>query len=577
MTPVVYLRLPQLALYVMDRMREAEQGIGLLPLPEVPAAMSALVAEAGEALAAFGLDGDTAALPLLARLMDECVAHPAFAGAGRELRIRLLSRAGVAHNWQGGETGRLDDFAAAISLLERAAALCTASDVDLPRLEFNISNARLRRYQFGGTAEDLHEAGEAARRGLSRVAAAPVHCLLQAALAEVLGTYFRLEGGLARIDEAVERADDALNSCQEGLRRLRHYTTLARALEYRYQAIGALPDLDRAIALIEEAGQAAEKPWQLRGAFAAHQLGVLHRQRYSRTRDPQDIDTAVRLLSENVDLETSQPASLTNLGNALLDRYDSMNGDDDLRFALRLQEEAVRRTAAGDWQLASRYNNWGNALSLAGRVWGDRALTRAAADSYRKALALTPPDAQERASREYNLATVLATLAGGKRRGRLVKEAASTYRAAIQDGLTGSLEWAHSAAIRWGEWASHRRDWAEAAEAYGQALDVTHRLFRVQLLRSQKETWLAQSQGVPGEAACALVHLGQARDAVLALESGRGLLISEVLDRDRADLAALTQVGRDDLVLAYQNAAAALDQAVSSPPALQRYGSGARP
>jgi CHAT domain-containing protein len=340
---------------------------------------------------------------------------------------------------------------------------------------------------------------------------------------------------------------------------------LAQALEYRYQATGALPDLDRAIALLEEVEQAPDKPWQLRGPFGGHQLGVLYRQRHVRTRNRQDIDAAVRLMSRDVDLKTSQPASLTNLGNALLDRYDSVGDDEDLSTALRMQEEAVRRTGAGDWQLASRHNNLGNVLSRAGQVWGDRALTRAAVDSYQAALALTEQEAQERASREYNLATVLVELADGKRRGRHVREAVTAFRAAIHDGLTGSLEWAHSAATSWGDWAVRRRAWAEAAEAYCQALDIAQRLFRMQLLRSQKETWLTQSQGIPGEAAYALVRLRRPQDAVRALENGRGLLISEVLDRDRADLTALAEAGRDDLVLAYRNAASALDRAVNSP------------
>ena len=540
--------------------------MGLLPLPEAPPALSAVVAEAREAFAAFGLDGDAATLPQLVRLMDNCTAHPAFADARRELRIRLLSRAGAAHNWYATELGKPGELLVSISLLERAEALCTDADVDLPRVEFNISNARLHGYQAAGTPADLDEAEDAARRGLTRASAAVIRCLLQGAMAEILWTRFRLHGDLTRINEAVERAEDALSSCREGVRRLLHYTTLAQALQYRYEATGALPDLDRAIALLEEVQRAADKPRQLQESFGSHQLGNLYRIRYVRTQSGQDIDAAVRLLSTDVDLKTSQPAILTNLGNALLERYDSVDDDDeDLRTALRMQEEAVSRTEAGDWQLASRHNNLGNALSRAGQVWGDRALIRAAVDSYRAALALTEQGAPERASREYNLATDLAELAGGKRRGRPVRQAVTVYRAAIRDGLTGSLESAHSAAISWGDWAVRRQAWAEAAEAYCQALDIARRLFRLQLLRSQKETWLAQSQGIPGKAAYALVRLGRARDAVRALESGRGLLISEVLDRDRADLTALAEIGRDDLVLAYRNAASALDQAVNSP------------
>jgi tetratricopeptide (TPR) repeat protein len=556
----------------LDRVREAEASVGLLPLPEVPPELSTVIADAGEALAGWGLDGNAAALQEFVRLMDECVMHPAFPGAGRQLRLRLLSRAGTAHNWSAGELGKPEEFDVAISLLGKAEALCTDADVDLPRVEYNISNVWLRRYQFGGPPADLREAEEAARRGLTRASAAMVHCLLQEEIAQILGIHFRLQGGLARINEAVERAEDALRSCREApRRRLRHHAGLAQVLQYRYQATGILSDLERAIALLEEAERAPDKPWQLRCGSGRHQLGVLYRQRHSRTHAPQDIDAAVRLLSAGVAVETSPPGSLTNLGSALLDRYNAMGDDEDLRAALRLQEVAVRRTGAGDWQLASRYNNLGNTLSRAGQVWGDRDLTRAAISSYRAALALTDQDAQERASREFNLAVVLATVAG-KRSRRLIREAVASYRAAIRDGLTGSLEWAHSAATSWGEWAVGREAWAEAAEAYCQALDIAQRLFREQLLRSQKETWLTQSQGVPDEAAYALVRLGRPQDAVRALESGRGLLISEILDRDRANLTDLNQVGRDDLVMAYQKAASALDLVMSPHGPLQTGG-----
>lgn len=546
----------------LERLREAEASVGLLPLPDVPPELSAVIADAAEALTGWGLGGNTAALQEFVRLMDECVMHPAFPGAGRQLRIRLLSRAGAAHNWSAGELGKPGEFDAAMSLLEKAEALCTDADVDLPRVEYNISNVRLRRYQSGGPSADLRAAEEAARRGLMRDSAVMVHCLLQEEIAEILGVHFRLQGGPARINEAVERAEDALRSCREGpRRRLRHHASLAQVLQYRYQATGTLSDLDRAIALLEEAERAPDKPWQLRRDSGRHQLGVLYRQRHSRTHVPQDIDAAVRLLSAGVAVEASPPASLTNLGNALLDRYDAMSDDEDLRAALRLQEEAVRRTGAGDWQLASRYNNLGNTLSRAGQVWGDRDLTRAAIRSYRTARALTGQDSQELASREFNLAVALAA-AAGKRRKRLIRAAVASYRAAIRAGLTGSLEWAHSAATSWGKWAVDREAWAEAAEAYGQALDIAQRLFREQLLWAQKETWLTQSQGVPGEAAYALVRLRRPQDAVRALESGRGLLISEILDRDRVDLADLAQVGRNDLVLAYRKAASALDLAL---------------
>lgn len=51
------------------------------------------------------------------------------------------------------------------------------------------------------------------------------------------------------------------------------------------------------------------------------------------------------------------------------------------------------------------------------------------------------------------------------------------------------------------------------------------------------------------------------RDAARPLESGHGFLSSEILDRDHPDPTDLTQVSRNDLVMAYK-AASALDLAV---------------
>ena len=78
-------------------------------------------------------------------------------------------------------------------------------------------------------------------------------------------------------------------------------------LDYRFLATGALPDLDRAIELLDEVERAPDKPWQLRGADSRQLRGVLYRQRYLRTRDRRDIDTAVELLAADAELSPDQP------------------------------------------------------------------------------------------------------------------------------------------------------------------------------------------------------------------------------------------------------------------------------
>ena len=56
----------------------------------------------------------------------------------------------------------------------------------------------------------------------------------------------------------------------------------------------------------------------------------------------------------------------------------------------------------------------------------------------------------------------------------------------------------------WGRWAEQRRDWEEAATAFGYGLEAIDSLFRRQLARDEKETWLQQAQGLAADAAFAL-------------------------------------------------------------------------
>ncbi len=181
---------------------------------------------------------------------------------------------------------------------------------------------------------------------------------------------------------------------------------------------------------------------------------------------------------------------------------------------------------------------------------------------------MTDLTAQERASRAYNLGSMLELAAGSRRSGDEVAEGVGMYGEAVRDGLVASLEWALAAALRWGHWASRRASWDEAAQAYGHALDAVQRLFREQLLRRHKEAWLEEAQGLPGAAALALVRAGRPVDAVEALERGRGMLLSEVLDRDRVDLTSLAAVGRADLMEAYDVVASALRAAPRADPVL---------
>jgi CHAT domain-containing protein len=68
-------------------------------------------------------------------------------------------------------------------------------------------------------------------------------------------------------------------------------------------------------------------------------------------------------------------------------------------------------------------------------------------------------------------------------------------------------------------------------------------LVNVQLGHAAKESWLREAQGLPSQAAYAIARAdaNRAMEAVVVLEQGRAYLLTEALERERADLAALQQ------------------------------------
>ena len=152
------------------------------------------------------------------------------------------------------------------------------------------------------------------------------------------------------------------------------------------------------------------------------------------------------------------------------------------------------------------------------------------------------------------LADSLAARAEANSDGTDAERARRGYRSAVTAGLERLPEQAIGSASTWGTWAIARGSFAEAAEALGYGLQALEQLFRVQVARLHKETWLRDSQEIAAQAAYALAQTGDLAGASAALERGRGLLLSEALQRDRTELGRLAGIGRPDLQERYQAA-----------------------
>jgi CHAT domain-containing protein len=308
----------------------------------------------------------------------------------------------------------------------------------------------------------------------------------------------------------------------------RLHARMARFLLARHAATGDLRDVDAALTIVEREleetawAPAERREWMvLRGRCHLAQAAALH-----------DVEVLERAL-EDLD-EALQPASAPRsvrsegagpLAAALLLRFQQRGEIDDLNQAIALAEEAIGLTEIDSPALAARRVQLGTALRLR---W-ERTLDE---DSRTRALHLFVE--AERAV-ELDAGTAL--------------EAALSW-AALEESRTTADEGA----------------WRNAAQAYTRALEHLQRLVAERLLHEDREVVLRRTRGLPERAAYALAKAGRPKEAVVAMEVARAVLLTEALTRDRADLDRLVSLGRRDLAERYARAADRIRELAHSVP-----------
>ncbi|MBU6290109.1 MAG: CHAT domain-containing protein, partial [Chloroflexi bacterium] len=170
-------------------------------------------------------------------------------------------------------------------------------------------------------------------------------------LAIRLSTRYDLRGDPADLDRAVALQEEAVALTPAGSTSYpRRIGNLASRLSDRFDLRGDPTDLDRAVALQEEAvaltpASSIDRPLRL------NRLSLRLSDRFDLRGDPADFDRAVALQEEAVALtpasSTSRPMRLHNLANRLSDRFDLRGDPADLDRAVALQEEAVQSSAPG--------------------------------------------------------------------------------------------------------------------------------------------------------------------------------------------------------------------------------------
>jgi CHAT domain-containing protein len=537
--------------------RDIDAELGWSPVREVPEELKDLFLAAQDALAQCVDGRDETPTKALSEAWERIIDHARFDLAPSTFRADIFNRSVIALQWRAAERGTTEGLATAVARSRHAMRLVAPHDGKLAAFCSNLASAQLTLYHLGGDATDLDAAIVTAEEAREVAASGSFAASATRTLASALDTRFRKLGNPADIARAIELGEEAVRIGEvhnthdlDASREL-----LSDILARRFEAFGSIDDVHRAIGLREAKGPGSDAGFP--GARDGG-LGRLLRLRWTMLHDATDIDRAVELLRRSVEAShTSNPVRSTNLGNALVDRYAVRGELPDLLAAVQAHESAVNATELADWQMASRRNNAGNSRLALFEHRSDVAERRRAIEHYRRAIELTGADEPELASRLYNLGRALSSPGpGGDEAG-----AREAYRQACSAGLSAGLQWALASSRAWAQLAAGRQDWDEAAQALRLGLEAVDRLFRRQLGRDEKENWLSRARGVAADAAVALTMIGESAEAAVALERGRAYMLSEVLERDRADLRDLQTADRQDLATRYRDASDVLRRA----------------
>jgi len=549
--------------------------------------------------------------------LDEAIASfaRALAATGRPRCAAWLSNAGLAHSERFDLTGDVEDLHLAVDLARRAVRDTDPGDPARAGCLVNLAVYLLDRHAEGaGDGDDLAAADDAARQAVDEArrstdpastdhlaaawlararvavarfdqapdrarvedAVAAARAALEvtttdrdrAACAGTLGSAllrrYALNSDADDLDAAIVQQGRALELTASPSARPTRLSNLGTGLLTRYDRSGDIGDIDAAIGFLEQASELTPETASIAGAVSTN-LGLVFAERYERRRAGSDLDRAVAAFRRAVELTpdraVQRPSTLLNLAGGLIDEYERHGRRADL-------DDAVDRLAEGLASLSPRSPDaaaFHNRLSIALRhradferrvgLDGGADLDRAV-DAARLAVEVTAPDSSLMPGWLDGLAAVLRARCDVTGAERDRREASDVARRAAEQGMRTDPATALRAALAWQSWTLPRSTWDVAADATRLAVAALRTLVSTQLMRGDKETWLRDAEGLAGRAALALTKAGDARAAVVAADTCRGVLLDEALQAGEAHVSRLRDGGHVDLVIRLQEALA---------------------
>lgn len=297
-----------------------------------------------------------------------------------------------------------------------------------------------------------------------------------------------------------------------------------------FTATGRIEQLTRAIKCFEALAAALPTDHASFGSLMSN-LGNALGDRYLRTRSRDDLERGLGCHRAAIDVLTGpdRAAALTNLGTHLMHVYHRTDDMQHLQQAIEAHRESIAATDASSSLLPARLDNLGASLAERyddTRAWAD---LHESVALHEQALSLLAPPSEVRIGILYNLALRVAERAEAEGDASGEDRSWSLFRQACVEGLNVGIAEALRAARNWINLAFEKQRWELVADAYGYFDEAATRLVGTQELRQDKEAWLRELVDVGARAAYAFARQGDCNSAVMCLEHGAARLLSEAL------------------------------------------------
>jgi len=486
-----------------------------------------------------------AAIDALERCVEAMtIAHPRFALAMSALGETLTKRY--------ARTNAIADLERGIDLMRQSAELS-----DAPEILINLTMGLMARYDLTSELADLDQIIVLCERSLSTSNGRP-----NSAVFNNLGIghhrRYLHTGDATELDRALAAWEEGLEIAQHDPRGVVHLlTNISAGHIARFHRFGALTDLDNGIRVSQQALESISEAAPDR-PLVLHGLAVLFMERYNVANQLPDLEEGVQMFQEAVELASAGtadlPIFLMGFGTALMQLHEATEEIEVLDYAIEVLEHGVKLTPDRSPVRSRHLSNLSKSLSLRHGVSNDPGDSDRAIALLEEACAIAPAPTPERILIAGNLVEEL------RRRWSRTKSDGDLQRASelcvtnLQVGLDVSPRQTLRFALNYGHWAFREREWEAVVKAHEYVREARELVAAAQLDRHEKGQWLRHGQGFTTRAAYACAMVGDARQAIVALELGRARLLAETLERDHARLESLESL-HPDLVRDYRHAA----------------------